>query len=192
MATDYARQQNSKRAKSQRRRKPSQRKRTATKARAKNNAGFNAPSFSAGVVFGAAMILVAAYAPEIFQESVTSMRGSQNEPAETVTFEFDEILENDVVLTDPDAYPADFADDPGALPQDYLLQAASFRRWEDAEQLRAELTMLNLPAKTDQVEITSGIWYRVSVGPFDSRVKAQRAMTRLRENNLSALMRKLS
>ena len=143
------------------------------------------------MVFGAALVLVASYAPEIFQESVTSIRGPQNDTAAPVTFEFDRILENDVVLTDPDAYPAEFAEDRGGAPEyEYMLQAASFPHREDAEALRANLLMLNLPVQTNRVEIASGIWYRVTVGPFESQVKAQRALTRLRENNLSAQLYK--
>ena len=70
------------------------------------------------------------------------------------------------------------------------MQAASFPRREDADKLRAKLMMLNLPARTEQVEIASDIWFRVMVGPFESQIKAQRALTRLRENNLSALLHK--
>ncbi len=186
MARDYAKQQNSKRANSQNRRKKRPRRRASNKV----NAGFNAPSFSAGVIFGAALVLVASYAPEIFDESVTTIRGLQAETVGDVTFEFDQLLKNDVVLTDPDAYPAQFAQDGdnATSPREFLLQAAAFRSTEDAERLRANLLMLNLPAETDRVDIASGIWYRVTVGPYDSQVKAERAMTRLRENNLSALL----
>ncbi len=188
MARDYAQRQNSKRSRSQTRRK----KRPPARRRASNkvNAGFNAPSFSAGVIFGAALVLVGSYAPEIFEESVTTIRGQQAESVADVTFEFDRILKNDVVVTDPDAYPAAFAQ-PGestSMPREFLLQAAAFRSNEDAERLRANLLMLNLPAETGRVDIASGTWYRVIVGPFDSQVKAERAMTRLRENNLSALL----
>jgi len=190
MARDYAQRQNSQRSKIHPRRKPAPRRRPASKAKSRNNTGFNAPSFSAGAVFGAALVLVASYAPEIFQESVTSIRGPQNDTVAPVTFEFDRILENDVVLTDPDAYPAEFAEESGGAPPEYMLQAASFPRREDAEALRANLLMLNLPVQTNRVEIASGIWFRVTVGPFDSQVKARRALTRLRENNLSAQLYK--
>ncbi len=187
MARDFAQRQK-KRSKSQsrRRKRPPARRRASSKV----NAGFNAPSFSAGVIFGAALVLVGSYAPEIFDESVTAIRGQQAEAVGVVTFEFDQILKNDVVLTDPDSYPADFtqASENATAPREYLLQAAAFRSSEDAERLRANLLMLNLPAETGRVDIASGTWYRVIVGPYDSQVKAERALTRLRENNLSALL----
>lgn len=186
MARDFAQRQK-KRSKSQsrRRKRPPARRRASSKV-----AGFNAPSFSAGVIFGAALVLVGSYAPEIFDESVTAIRGQQAEAVGDVTFEFDQILKNDVVLTDPDSYPADFtqAGENATAPREYLLQAAAFRSSEDAERLRANLLMLNLPAETGRVDIASGTWYRVIVGPYDSQVKAERALTRLRENNLSALL----
>ena len=34
--------------------------------------------------------------------------------------------------------------------------------------------------------LDSGTWYRVTVGPFTTQVAEQRALTRLRENNLAA------
>ncbi len=188
MARDYAQRQKSQRSKSQNRRK----KRQPTRRRASNkvNAGFNAPSFSAGVIFGAVLVLVGSYAPEIFDESVTTIRAVQTEAVGDVTFEFDQLLKNDVVVTDPDAYRTEFepAGENAGSAKEFLLQAAAFRSSEDAERLRANLLMLNLPATTGRVDIASGTWYRVTVGPFDSRVKADRALTRLRENNLSALL----
>ena len=188
MARDFAQRQNKKRSKSQsrRRKRPTARRRASSKV----STGFNAPSFSAGVIFGAALVLVGSYAPEIFDESVTAIRGQQAEAVGDVTFEFDQILKNDVVLTDPNSYPADFTQtgENATVPGEYLLQAAAFRSSEDAERLRANLLMLNLPAETGRVDIASGTWYRVIVGPYDSQVKAERALTRLRENNLSALL----
>ena len=76
-------------------------------------------------------------------------------------------------------------------PQHYLLQAASLRESADADALRARLILLGMPAKSEKVTLASGTWYRVTVGPFVSQTEAQRAMTRLREMNLSALMLKV-
>ena len=68
-----------------------------------------------------------------------------------------------------------------------MLQAASFRSREDAERLRAALLLMDLPAATEAKSLSSGHWYRVTVGPFDSPVQAQRALTRLREKDIAAI-----
>lgn len=151
---------------------------------------FSAPSFSAGVVFGAALVILAAYAPAIFEETRTAVRGEERPVKPEITFDFPEVLRDSKVLTDPKAYKSGAPEQPGSGPQLYLLQAASLRADSDAEALRARLTLQGLPASSDKVVLASGTWYRVTVGPFTSQVEANRAMTRLREMNLSALMLK--
>jgi len=61
----------------------------------------------------------------------------------------------------------------------YLLQAGSFRSKDDADRLRGELILQGLEAFTKEVEQTSGIWHRVMVGPFDSKLQLNRTRTKL-------------
>lgn len=163
---------------------------------------FHAPSFSAGVVMGAVVVLGAAYLPELLGDPAAVREA----PAVAVvdarpelTFEFDQLLRNSRVIADPEPYfsaPRASADIPAgtptgtttaAEPEVFLLQAASFRSQEDAERLRAALLLMDLPASSNSTSLANGVWYRVTVGPFDSRVQAERAMTRLREKNIAAI-----
>lgn len=176
---------------------------------------FHAPSFSAGVVMGALVVLGAAYLPEwLGQErpglaaaGTGSSAASENRPQ--LTFEFDDLLRNSQIVVDPQPYagtPPGRTGNAGApataqpAPQPaataaaaaegqgpYLLQAASFRSRADAERLRAALLLMDMPAATHEISLTSGVWHRVTVGPFDSEVLAQRALTRLRENDIAAI-----
>lgn len=155
-----------------------------------SRSAFSAPSFSAGVVFGAGLVLLAAYAPAIFEETRTAVRGEEKPVKPEITFDFPDVLRDSKVLTDPEAYKSGTPEQHDSGPQLYLLQAASLRADSDAEALRARLTLQGLPASSDKVVLSSGTWYRVTVGPFTSQVEANRAMTRLREMNLSALMLK--
>jgi len=59
------------------------------------------------------------------------------------------------------------------------LQAGSFRSKDDADRLRGELILQGLEAFTKEVEQTSGIWHRVMVGPFDSKLQLNRTRTKL-------------
>jgi cell division protein FtsN len=76
---------------------------------------------------------------------------------------------------------------PPAERETFTLQAASFRSRDDADRLRATLLLLDLPATTTISSLPSGVWYRVTVGPFDDRGQAESALSRLRENNISAI-----
>lgn len=70
-----------------------------------------------------------------------------------------------------------------------LLQAGSFRKLEDAERLRAQLILLNLPnVVTDKTTSSSGsVWYRVRLGPFDNRSMLNKAEDILAQNNIVSL-----
>ncbi|MGQ4878438.1 SPOR domain-containing protein [Billgrantia sp. LNSP4103-1] len=58
----------------------------------------------------------------------------------------------------------------------YMLQAASFRQPEDAEQLRQRLRNLSLVAQVSQVQSADGqTWHRVMVGPYDDTRELSRA-----------------
>jgi cell division protein FtsN len=235
---------------------------------------FHAPSFSAGVVMGAVVVLGAAYLPEM-------LGGQTRDPAlgpvpadarPKLTFEFDHLLRNNEVAADPEPYhsaprvrtsplaatdspvqsepmtpveattqtpgPVDVpaAPTPATAPatdvaaagpaaarelaeavarepvtweptapeptvrevavreaaaptpaEVFTLQAASFRSPDDANRLRAALLLMDLPASTTSSALADGVWYRVTVGPFSSRAEAERAMTRMREQNISAI-----
>lgn len=181
---------------------------------------FHAPSFSAGVIMGAIVVLGFGYLPELMSaDPAEAAAGTAAPAAETrpqLTFEFDDLLRNSQVIADPEPYRSDpppaaapapagipdttaaaapvatapavtAATAAAATPAEYLLQAASFRSRNDAERLRAALLLMDLPAATHSISLDSGIWYRVTVGPFDNEATAQRALTRLRENDIAAI-----
>jgi DedD protein len=74
----------------------------------------------------------------------------------------------------------------------YLVQAASFRRSEDARALQAKLGQKGYAAFTEEAHLgEKGVWYRVYVGPFATDTAAAAAVARLKaEEKLTALVRK--
>ncbi len=68
---------------------------------------------------------------------------------------------------------------------DHFLQVASFRSAADAEQVRAELTLLNLTARIEQSPAKD--WHRVIVGPFSSRSQLAKARDTLLSNRYEAM-----
>jgi hypothetical protein len=168
--------------------------RRAPLARSRTSRGllFHAPSFSIGLVLGAAIVLTTAYLPEFLGRESAPGAGSgtpgAQSPSPPVTFEFDTLLRD----TQPPMVTQSRPRQPAAPTDDgtteYLLQAASFRSRDDADRLRAELLLLDLPAQTSAVTVGSSVWYRVTVGPFSDQRSAQQAMTQLRERNLAAML----
>jgi cell division protein FtsN len=155
---------------------------------------FHGPSFSSGALIGAAVVIIAAYAPELLNEASDNSStaeqaglGATDPAAETkLKFEFPDMLRDTEVATNPDTYkvPAQQTTPPAG---GYHIQAASFRSERDAEQLRARLLLLDLPTQRSVNDDTGPTWHRVVVGPFARKVEADRAMTKLREQNLSPM-----
>lgn len=88
----------------------------------------------------------------------------------------------------------------GAMPNNrdtaggatYLLQAGSFRQAEDADRRRAELLLLGLEPKVEETSGSNGRWFRVMIGPFDSRSKMAAARSLTAQQNIDTLLLKRS
>jgi cell division protein FtsN len=74
----------------------------------------------------------------------------------------------------------------------YLLQAGSFRQKEDAERRRAELILLDLNPKVEESTGDNGRWFRVYVGPFESRSRLAKARSLTASQNIDTLLLKRS
>ena len=80
--------------------------------------------------------------------------------------------------------------DTGSANTLYLLQAGSFRQLADADRRRAELLLLGLEPNIEETSGDNGRWYRVYVGPFDSRAKVSRARSLTAGQNIDTLLLK--
>lgn len=111
----------------------------------------------------------------------------------TPRFDFYDILKETKVSVPEHPNDKDSANkqNPDKEPQEYILQVASFKHVDDAEQLKVELLLLNLDAQVEQARIRNGeTWHRVLVGPFDSRSKREKARSTLVANRYDALVLK--
>ncbi len=74
----------------------------------------------------------------------------------------------------------------------YVVQAAAFRRSEDARGLQQKLAKKGYSAFVEEAQLgEKGVWYRVYVGPFAAAGAADAAVSRLKaEERLTALVRK--
>lgn len=99
------------------------------------------------------------------------------------------------ILPESKVVPQDIGDyDPGPVDHSfvYMLQTGSFRHQEDAERQRAQIAFQGLRAKVDRIDMDDGsVWYRVNVGPFDSRSKMNAVMDKLVSISIEPLAKKV-
>lgn len=111
------------------------------------------------------------------------------QPEKKPQFRFYEMLpESEVVPPDVQEY----APSPQTRDFQYLVQSGSFRKREDAERQRAQIAFQGLRAHIQRVDLDNGTtWYRVNVGPFDSRSQMNSAVDKLVSLNIQPLVRKI-
>jgi cell division protein FtsN len=69
----------------------------------------------------------------------------------------------------------------------YLLQAGSFQKAEDAENLKAKLAMIGIEATVQAADLPGkGMWHRVRVGPFSSTDDMNKMRASLQQNGVAS------
>lgn len=65
------------------------------------------------------------------------------------------------------------------------LQCGSFRQQHQAEAMKAQIAFAGITADVKRTEGSNGIWYRVVLGPYESRRAATADMNRLRQMSIN-------
>ena len=73
------------------------------------------------------------------------------------------------------------------LPGNYVLQAGSFSRYEDADRRRAELAMQGIESRIQRVSIDDRTYHRVRIGPTKDLDTLNETRSRLRQSNIDVL-----
>ncbi len=181
-------------------RKPQQKKTTSkrrTNTRRKPNNTNKAPAW-AWLVIGlllAALVTLLIYLANkpdaVVQHSQNTGDKQTAKPVENKPpqprFDFYEILKEQEVEV-----PDRSAEIKAATPANihYYLQAGSFRNRNDADELRAQLLLVNMNANIESKENNGKTWHRVIAGPFKSRSKMAKARSQLASKGLSPLLLK--
>ncbi len=66
----------------------------------------------------------------------------------------------------------------------YLMQCGSFRDKEQAQSMKAKIAFQGLESMVRSSEGKKGVWYRVILGPYDSKRDAERDRHRIRKANI--------
>jgi cell division protein FtsN len=84
----------------------------------------------------------------------------------------------------------DIPSDELVLPEDkhqysYLMPCGSFREKNRAEELKAQIAMAGYESNIKPIEAASGAWFRVNLGPYKSKRKAESIRHRLQDNGFN-------
>ncbi|SDH65511.1 Cell division protein FtsN [Pseudomonas flavescens] len=74
------------------------------------------------------------------------------------------------------------------LTTQFFLQAGSFRRKDDAEGVRAQITLLGQNVRVESGTVRDETWHRVLVGPFANRDQLAQSQKALAANGFSNLL----
>ena len=72
----------------------------------------------------------------------------------------------------------------------YLIQVGSFKKFEDADRIKAELAFLGIQASIVTVAINNEEYHRVRVGPYSGARATEEAKLQLRNNGYQTLVLK--
>ncbi len=116
-----------------------------------------------------------------------SATDAAEEPADRYDFyqmlpNFEVVVPEREVVVPRDAPEA--AENKGA----YVLQAGSYRKFEDADRVRAQLALQGIESNVQRVAIDNDTWHRVRIGPITEPAELERVRTRLKEAEVDFLV----
>jgi len=188
MARDYAKKNQS----SKKRRTSDKR----TRSKTKKNEGNGIRLYFAGVLSGVFLSFIVYLAlmdndkaaTDSLSTSSTASQQQEPEPQKP-RFDFYKLLPEQTI--DVEVEPAQDVNTPPPAGRDvYVLQAGSFRQREDADRRRAELLLLSLEPTVEETSGDNGRWFRVYLGPFESRSAMARARSLTANQDIDTLLLK--
>ncbi|WP_254795706.1 SPOR domain-containing protein [Arsukibacterium indicum] len=106
--------------------------------------------------------------------------GADDLPAKPVAepYQYIKELENKEVQVEVDT--------TGREPQGpFQMQCGSFRQADQAEAMRAQIAFAGFASAVRRTEGSNGVWYRVVLGPYDSKRQATADRNRLQQQNIN-------
>ena len=130
-------------------------------------------------------------------EAVKKPPGKTQEPPQKPVksqFDFYTLLpEMEVVIPETDDLSGSNQRHAGADEKEiYVLQAGSFRRFDEADTLKANLALIGINANIQTVAINGeDTWYRVRIGPYKDFSQLRKTRSRLRQNDIEYIVLKM-
>ncbi len=70
----------------------------------------------------------------------------------------------------------------------YMMQAGSFKNFQEADKLKARLALMGIESKIEKAKVGSTTWNRIKIGPFKKISSVNKIRSQLRENNIDAVV----
>lgn len=145
-------------------------------------------AYGFGVVSGlfiAFMLYLVTLPPEEEEPTTpTAVASAPSVPAPK--YDFFEVLPSQKLTVDVD--PAELPQRNSTSNKQLLLQAGSFRQADDAESRRAQLLLLGLNPAVEETNGSNGRWFRVVIGPFESRSAMNKARSLTAQQDIDTLL----
>lgn len=120
-------------------------------------------------------------------EPASASESAAEEPAER--YDFYQMLPNfEVVVPEKEVVLPRDAPESAEKKGAYVLQAGSYRKFEDADRVRAQLALQGIVSNVQRVAIDSDTWHRVRIGPITDSAELERVRTRLKEAEVDFLV----
>ena len=75
---------------------------------------------------------------------------------------------------------------PAEQPGQYLLQAGSFKQYQEADRMKASLALLGVQANIQKVKVNNDTWHRVRIGPYTNLAELNDVRARLKKNDVDS------
>jgi len=136
----------------------------------------------------------AASAPDAAEKNSAAAKSGAAAASARPRFDFYTILpELEVALPDQETgtKPKPTVAQPGKA-EAYILQAGSFKSFEEADRLKASLNLIGIEAGIQTVTVNNkDTWHRVQIGPYRDVAELNAVRARLKQNNIDAVLLKL-
>jgi cell division protein FtsN len=70
----------------------------------------------------------------------------------------------------------------------YVMQAGSFKTFDEADQLKAKLALMGIESKIQKAKVESVTWYRVKIGPYSQMNSVNTLMSRMKKHGLKPVI----
>ena len=119
-----------------------------------------------------------------------SQPAAEGEPEWKPSYDFYTVLpEMEVVIPEDEIQQrVERREEAAAERGPYVLQVGSFRNYEDADRIKAELALLGIIAVVRTVTINDSTWHRVRAGPYASVREMDEVRRRLQENRFEVMV----
>lgn len=138
--------------------------------------------------FGSGIRSLMEHDPGQRQQAANPPPREASEPAPEVKLDYHEVLPNiDQVISESDPV-VEQAPREERPDHEYILQAGSYRSEKDAESMKAKLLLSGFEPVIQRVEIRSqGTYYRVRLGPYQSKRRLQVDRKRLADQGINTM-----